>query len=61
MATFTIKIDTDSDAFQPEPERELARILWHISTHLAKAKASGFYETIFDANGNYVGRWALKP
>jgi hypothetical protein len=58
--TFTINMTCDNDAFADMPELEVARILRSIATKLEFNKPSGFYETIFDDNGNDVGRWRLK-
>lgn len=42
-------------------EMELSVILWTIAKDIAQNGISGFFETIYDSNGNDVGRWALKP
>jgi hypothetical protein len=61
MATLTVKFDTDNSAFNaPNYNNECARILRKIADQMEREGASGFYETIFDANGNDVGRWAVK-
>lgn len=60
MATFTIKIDTDNDAFQPDPADEIVRLLLAIAARIQGEGLSGYYETIRDVNGNDVGRFALK-
>lgn len=60
MARFTVTISTENEAFQPSPIEELARILSEISLEIQKCGLSGFYETIFDINGNDVGRFGIK-
>jgi hypothetical protein len=58
--TFTINMTCDNAAFEDEPEAEVARILRSIAAQLEQEGTSRFYETIFDENGNDVGRWRLK-
>ncbi len=70
---FHLNIHCDSAAFHDEiegdfsPEVELARILRRIADEIVGGKFSidenygTSYETIFDLNGNDVGRFALKP
>jgi len=60
MGTFTVKIDTDNDAFVDDPTPELVRILQVIAETLASGRPYDMFQTIFDANGNDVGRFALK-
>lgn len=59
---FTVKINCGNAAFEdaPTPDYEIARILRAIADKLEDDGSSGFYETIFDSNGNDVGRFALK-
>jgi hypothetical protein len=57
--TFTINMTCDNAAFEDEPEAEVARILRSIAAQLEQEGTSRFYETIFDENGNVVGRWRL--
>lgn len=64
MATFTLTIDTGNAAFfdndaQPEPGPELARILHAIAERIADGPPDVF-TTIYDVNGNDVGRYAHK-
>jgi hypothetical protein len=76
MATlvFRLTIRTDGDAFScgsnAHPEdpqecgqmsRETARILREIAKRLDQGDDFAMYRTIFDANGNDVGRAAFKP
>jgi hypothetical protein len=63
--TFTLKIDCDNDAFQPDACDELAKILRHIADNIDSCNGNddqniAYYQTVFDVNGNDVGRYALK-
>jgi hypothetical protein len=59
---FTVQIRTDNDAFQDGNEQaELARILRGIAARLEAGEDVYYFQTIFDINGNDVGRFALKP
>lgn len=61
MATFTVKFDTDNDAFADGmQEYEIVRILRAIADKIEDRGCSGFCETIRDIYGNDVGRFALK-
>ena len=62
MATFVLKINTDNDAFEPDPSAELARILRHTAAYIENGGDHyiGVYQTIHDINGNDVGRYAVK-
>ncbi len=60
MKTFTVKIDCENDAFQPDPASEVIAILLKIAARIQGEGLSGFYETIHDSNGNDVGRYAIK-
>jgi ribosomal protein L18 len=54
---FTVAIDTENDSFGAEPEGEVARILAKISHDLiTSADDFGMFRTLFDSNGNDVGR-----
>ena len=57
--TFQLYIDTDNAAFDP-PEPELARLLRKVADRVESGETITHYLTIFDANGNDVGRFALK-
>ncbi len=66
MESFRVNINTENDAFQPDPRPELAVILRKIADDLTAGFMRGdddyrWYQTIFDGNGNDVGRYALKP
>lgn len=59
MAEFSIYIDCDNAAFEPEPGVELGRILTEVAVRL---KRDPYLETsttgkLRDANGNTVGKW----
>lgn len=53
MSKFTITIETNNAAFQPEPCYEVARILRDLADKLAEG---GEPETVRDYNGGTVGR-----
>ena len=63
-----IEIDTENDAFQPNPAQELARILQKLAQNLIMSELNQslpmpgmWYETkIMDVNGNTVGMVSLK-
>ena len=66
---FNLYLSTDNAAFGDETERdladertrvELARILRRIANDIEDGKDISMYQTIFDINGNDVGRYALK-
>lgn len=58
--TFTVTVNLDGDAFQPDPARELGDILDHVRRQImAGTKHYGCYQTILDSNGNDVGRWRV--
>lgn len=59
MATFRLFIDTDNDAFNPDPGPELARLLRKIADRI-EDDVPDHYRTILDINGNDVGRYAVK-
>ncbi|MBX6192200.1 MULTISPECIES: hypothetical protein [Pseudomonas] len=61
MAIFTVRFDTDNEAFDGAGrDYEIARILRAIADKVEGFGCSGFFETIRDINGNDVGRFALK-
>lgn len=60
---FTLVLHLDNDAFQrpsPKAEAEVARILRETATRLLAGEDFTHYRTLFDANGNDVGRAAFK-
>ncbi len=61
MARFTVQLSTDNAAFDPDPAPELARIMRKIADTIEAGDDIGQFLTIFDVNGNDVGRFALKP
>ena len=60
MATFTVKFDCDNAVFEGDPTTEIARILRRVADRVESGDGLRFWETILDANGNDVGRFALK-
>jgi hypothetical protein len=63
----TITIDTDNDAFRPDPSSELARILRDLATQLNLLNAIEPCTLVpmtelpvFDSNGNVVGEVNYK-
>jgi hypothetical protein len=63
MTTFTVKMDCDNAAFgEDDWERtlEIARILRKIADKVEAGQGMAVWETILDANGNDVGRFACK-
>jgi hypothetical protein len=62
---FKIEMQTDNSAFGDTREdnaREVARILRQIADKLKNDEwaSNGMHQTIFDLNGNDVGRFVLK-
>lgn len=57
---FTVNIRTDNDIFVPGPG-EVQRILAEIIRDLTDEPNYTKYRTIFDINGNDVGRWKYAP
>lgn len=55
---FQLYITTDNDAF--EDEGEIPRILREVADDIEAGGAPSMFQTILDANGNDVGRYALK-
>lgn len=66
MSSFKLNVHTDNAAFcdeetgDPAPASELARILRKVADRVEAGEDISHYLTIFDANGNDVGRFALK-
>ena len=56
---FTLTIHTDNAAFLGDPGPEVARILRRTADRIAAGEATGLFQTIFDINGNDVGRFKL--
>lgn len=60
--TFSLRFDTDNDSFTDDNLRtEIARILREIAREIETGGEIRWYQTIFDANGNDIGRYAHKP
>ena len=60
MATFTVKVDIDNDAFQPRWQDECAEILERLAAKMYMADEDfRFSVTLYDRNGNDVGRAKL--
>lgn len=62
---FQLYIRAENAAFYDEegnyyPNEELSRILEQISDEVVDDLNDGFWKTIFDRDGNDVGRWAIK-
>jgi hypothetical protein len=57
--TFVLTINCENDAFQPDPTMELERLLRDIADRIAMGDVISTYRTIYDANGNDVGRFKL--
>jgi hypothetical protein len=62
---FELYITMDSDAFQPSPQSEVARILSDLANRIAVCGALGHADmgtggSLFDSNGNKVGNWAVR-
>ena len=58
---FTLTINCDNDIFQEDdPAAEIARILIETAARLQDWRYPAYHKTIFDANGNNVGRYVLK-
>lgn len=56
---FTIKINTDNDAFQDNADREVGRILGKLANELVQPMPGYRAQTgeLYDHNGNTVGEW----
>ena len=54
MKCVKIVIETENDAFQPEPNDELSRILRELAHNIATKRT--LEQPIRDVNGNKVGR-----
>lgn len=65
---FILMVNCDNAVFTGDDETpteasaapELARILREVATRLEDGDTYGGYRTVFDVNGNDVGRFALK-
>lgn len=59
MSAFTLRLDTDSAAFEPDPAPEVTRILRKIADRIESGEDCSYFQTILDINGNDVGRFKL--
>lgn len=58
---FRLTIDTGNEAFQPEPNAEIARILREVADRIeSDGRSIHWYQNIRDVNGNTVGQYAEK-
>ena len=58
---FNLYMHTDNAAFEDDNPGEIVRILRAVADRIeAAGEAPTHYLTIFDVNGNDVGRYALK-
>ena len=57
---FTLKMECENSAFEDQ-RVEIARILRAIADKIEQGEDYTFFTTIFDRNGNSVGRYAVKP
>lgn len=57
MSTFTLTVNTDNAAFEPQPGQELWRILSTLGRRVVDESPAGFEHPIRDTNGNTVGTW----
>ena len=55
---FTLNIETTNDAFRPDPEAEIARLLRETAKRVANGNYAG---RLLDYNGNRVGEFRLDP
>lgn len=60
MATFTLTIECDNDAFISYPGPEIARILENVSYSVRKKIDRNSEVSIRDSNGNRVGSWEYQ-
>lgn len=59
MSVLTIVIDLDNDAFKPDPEPEVSRLLTLVVHQMEHYKVEG-PKKILDVNGNTVGTVSVK-
>ena len=60
---FKLEIETDNDAFADTPGIEIARMLHVVADRIDEmtiADLHAFPYTIYDTNGNIVGKWELS-
>jgi hypothetical protein len=56
---FVLHINCVNDLFQLDARPELSRLLREVATRLEDGDSADFYRTIYDTNGNDVGRFKL--
>lgn len=56
---FKLMMSCDNAAFEDRPGPEVARILRAIAARVEDWDGYDKYQTVFDINGNDVGRWRL--
>ena len=59
--TFRLYIRTESDAFITDRGAEVSRLLRSVADRIESGEDFSHYRTLFDLNGNDVGRAAFKP
>lgn len=59
MSVLTIVIDLDNDAFQPDSESEVSRLLTLLAHRIERYGVAG-PKKILDVNGNTVGTVSVK-
>lgn len=57
---FIVQMTCDNDAFQPDPNAEIARILRVMADRIESGDRYDTFRNIHDSNGNVVGVFALK-
>ena len=56
---FVLNLNCVNDVFQPDPRLEISRILRDVADQLDNGETADYFRTIFDANGNDVGRFKI--
>ena len=60
MACFKLHINTDSAAFEENPEYEVSRILQALAQKIEHDGLQWHYQDLRDINGNITGKYAHK-
>ena len=60
MAVFKLQLTTDNDAFYPDANEEIVRILRAVAERIENGDTFDTFRNIHDINGNIVGVFALK-
>lgn len=59
---FTLSFQMDNAAFDENPAREVARILFDAAQRIESTdKVPEYFENLRDLNGNTIGTYAAKP